>query len=38
MMAAFGLFDLLLKASDICRDCARSRQDELADLGWYHPA
>jgi hypothetical protein len=38
MLAAFGLFDLLLKASDICGYCARSRQDELADFGWYHPA
>jgi len=38
MLAAFGLFDLLLKASDIGGDCACSRQNELADLGWYHPA
>jgi hypothetical protein len=38
MLAAFGLFDLLLKASDICGDCACSRQNELADLGWYHAA
>src|SRR5260370_41589958 len=38
MLAAFGLFDLLLKASDICGDRACSRQDELADLGGYHPA
>jgi hypothetical protein len=38
MPAAFGLLDLLLKASDIFGDCACSRQDELADLGGYHPA
>jgi hypothetical protein len=38
MLAAFGLFDLLLKASDIRSYCARSRQDELADLGWYYAA
>jgi hypothetical protein len=38
MLAAFGLFDLLLKTSDICGYGARSCQHELADLGWYHSA